>query len=175
MSAALIAIVLIACSMSGLAAGVYARHLGDPLAVATTGPRPAPSQTPLPAVTATPVAQATATTTPQSAVAVEFALSVSVSPTVLSVGETFTITVTAVARHGGAPVAGLQCFMRAPSSGRAPLFQDWPPPQVTAASGQATWQLTAPQQSPGLYGVEVVAYGTNSYNYYADSFVTVSG
>lgn len=65
--------------------------------------------------------------------------------------------------------------MRAPTKAHTPLFQDWPPPKITDANGQATWNLIAPQISPGLYGVEVVAYGTNSYNYYVDALMTVSG
>lgn len=65
--------------------------------------------------------------------------------------------------------------MRAPTDGRPPLLSGWPPPQITGANGQAAWNLTTPQVAPGTYGVEVVAYGANSYHYYADAFVTITG
>lgn len=174
-SAVLIAVVLVACSTSGLAAGVFARHLGDSLAGAT-GTASVSSRTPPSASTATPVPEATATVTIQPAENVLFTLSASVSPGTLSSGQHFIVAVTAVTRDSRkAPVAGLQCFMRAPTDGRAPLFQDWPTPVITGTDGQATWNLTAPQVAPGTYGVEVVAYGPNSYSYYADTFVTISG
>ena len=173
-SAVLIAVVLVACSISGLAAGVYARHLGDSLAAATIR-TPVSSRTPPSAPTATLVPAATATATTQPVENVLFNLSASASQGTLSSGQRFTVTVTAAAKNGGAPVAELKCYMRAPTDGRAPLFQDWPTPVITGADGQATWNLTAPQVAPGLYGMEVVAYGTNSYSYFADTFVTISG
>lgn len=174
-SAVLIAVVLVACSISGLAAGVYARHLGDSL-VAGTGTATVSSHSPPSAPTATPAPAVTATTTIQPAENVLFILSASASPRTLASGQNFTITVAAVTRDSGqVPVAGLQCFMRAPTDGRAPLFQDWPTPVTTGADGQATWNLTTPQVSPGTYGVEVVAYGPNSYSYHFDTFVTISG
>jgi len=173
-SAVLLAIVLVTCSISGLAAGVYARHLGERLAAATkTVSAPASSATSRAASTATSVPLATATVTPQSAGAVAFVLTVSSSPNTLSAGQSFNVSVTALTQNGGAAVVGLRCFMRAPTDGRAPLFQNWPTPQITDANGRATWNLVAPQVASGLYGVEVVAYGVNSYNYFADTFVTI--
>lgn len=176
MSAVLIAIVLVACSVSGLAAGVYARRLGDSFAVAaTTTPPLAASRTPLPA-TATSAPAAPATATPRPTGTGAFVLTVVSSPNALAPGQSVTITVTALTRdRSKAPIAGLKCFMRAPSDGRAPLFQSWPPPVFTGANGVAAWNLTAPQVASGLYGVEVVAYGTNSYLYYADAFITITG
>jgi hypothetical protein len=176
-SAVLVAVVLVACSISGLAAGVFAGHLGDLRAAAShNAPAPASSHTPPAAATATPVPEATATATPRPAGNVAFVLSVSSSPQVLPAGQSFTVTVTALTPQGGAAIGGLQCFMRAPSDGRTPLFQEWPPSQVTGSNGQATWRnLTAPQVAPGTYGLEVVAYGANSYYRYADTFVTISG
>lgn len=174
-SAVLIAVVLVACSLSGLAAGVFARQLGNPRAATSHNtPASASSHTPLPTTTATPVPEATATIMAQPAGSVAFSLSASSSPRVLPAGQSFTVTVTALALQGGAALSGLQCFMRAPTDGRTPLFQEWPPAQVTGPNGQATWNLTAPQVAPGLYGLEVVAYGANSYSYHYDLSVTIS-
>ena len=174
LSAVLIAIVLISCSISGLAAGVYARHLGS--ANAPRVPHPSPVSSLAAAATATPaVPTATATATPRPLGSTKFVLTTSASPALLPPGQSFTVTVTAVTLHGGAPVADLQCFMRAPTTNHPALFQDWPPPKTTDARGAATWTLTAPRVPPGLYGVEIVAYGADSYNYYADALVTISG
>lgn len=175
LSAILIAIILVACSMSGLAAGVYARHLGDTISTSTSKPPVSSNLTATARATATLSPPPTATITPQPANTTGFVLSASASPTTLSPGQSFSVTVTAVTGQGGAPIAGLQCFMRAPTKAHTPLFQSWPPPKITDATGQATWDLTTPQVSPGLYGVEVVAYGTNSYNYYVDALMTISG
>lgn len=178
LSAVLIAIVLVACSISGLAAGVYARHLGDRLASATaTAPASAASHTPHLHATATAIIAPIPTTTPtvQHTETAPFILKASAVPSSLTSGQSFTITVLATSQHGAAPVPGLTCYMRAPSDGRAPLFQTWPPQAITDANGQATWNLAAPQVASGPYGVEVVAYGANGYNYYSDTFVTITG
>lgn len=174
----LIAIILIACSISGLAAGVYARHLSEPLAAgntATSGSIASASHTPRPAPSATPIPTATARTIAQQPGNLPFFLAASASPASLAAGQTLTITIQASSQYGSAPVVGLTCYMRAPSDGRVPLFQTWPTPAVTGASGQATWTLTAPQVAPGPYGVEVVAYGANHFTYYSDAFITITG
>lgn len=175
LSAILIAIVLVACSMSGLAAGIFARHLGTAVAAGTSKPPVSSHLTATPRSTATPAPAPTATLPSQPSSTTGFVLSASASPTALSPGQSFVVTVTAVTGQGGVPISGLQCFMRAPTKAHPPLLQSWPPPKVTDTSGQATWNLIVPQVSPGLYGVEVVAYGTNSYTYYVDALMTISG
>ncbi|MGZ3674917.1 MAG: hypothetical protein ACXVCO_11460, partial [Ktedonobacterales bacterium] len=93
----------------------------------------------------------------------------------LTPGQQFTVVVTALASDHVTPIAGLPCYMRARTDGTSPLFQQWPGPQVTDNDGRATWTLTAPQNSPGAYGFEVVAYGEHSWSYRYEVTLILTG
>ena len=101
-------------------------------------------------------------------------MSGTVEPKTAAPGQTLTITATVLAPNGGQPIAGVQCYLRAPANGQHPLFQIWPQPATTNATGTATWHLTVPQVSPGVYGVEIVAYGAKQWSYVWDLAVTVT-
>lgn len=172
----IIAAVLVLCCVSGLATGVLAQSLSAQSQAANTltslgghhtrSTNAAPTKTPVvtPSATATyPVVQATG-----------FSFTVVASPAQVAPGQPFTVTVS-VLSSSQVPLAGIQCYMRAPSDGSPSLFQDMPTPQVSNANGQAIWNLTAPQVTPGTYRIEVIAYGSRSYTYYAYAHLSVTG
>jgi hypothetical protein len=166
-----VALTLVLCAASGLAAGSFTREVvdafGRPDGVAGIAASPTHHAT----HTATP--SPSATRVPTVLAASGFSLSTVVTPNQLTPGQQFTVVVTAVARDGVTPVSGLQCFLQAPSNGRLPLFTEWPSPTGTDATGHATWTLMAPPDAPGRYGIEVIAYGDNHYWYHSDPQITV--
>jgi hypothetical protein len=164
------AVILAVCSASGLAAGTFARgHVGD-TPDTTTGPngytQPTPSAAP---ATPTPTDTPAATVVPTSA----FQVGTSIAPSHIVAGGTLTVVAHVASKKGHMPLANVQCFMRAPHDGSAPLFSLWPAAAITNENGDAMWQLVAPQVAPGTYGVEVVAYGASGYYYYGDAQVTI--
>lgn len=164
-SIVVVAMILLACSATGMFAGTFAHTLASGLLGATspngpvisgTSPRGAAATiTPTEIVTETQAAGSTATA---------FTLSITLSTRAMAPGDTFTVTV--VATTNGAPVSGLSCSLRAPVSGPSGLFATWPAPINTDATGQAVWTLTAPAVAPGSYGIEVDAVGGHKYEFH---------
>lgn len=172
-----IAVVLVLFCVSGLATGVLARSLSAPAAARTSAQsqtsRVAPAATlTTAAATPSPTTAPTATTAPVQATG--FTFTMTTSPAQVAPGQDFTVTVT-VLSAAKAPLAGIQCFMRAPSDGSPSLFQDMPTPQISNDQGEAVWNLQAPAVSPGTYRIEVIAYGSDSYQYFAYAHLTVTG
>jgi hypothetical protein len=170
-----VALLLTAFSLSGLACGLLTHAVaGNLLAsaglpTATTGhATPAPTHTP---TTAPSTATAVGTLVPPPG----FRLHAYASPTSVRPGEQLQIVATVVGPDGFSPLAGVQCILQAPPQPASPLLMTWPPPVITNSAGQAIWTLTAPSVSPGVYGVEVIAYGRNkNINFKWDPTVTVS-
>jgi hypothetical protein len=176
--ATLIALMLVAFALSGFGAGLVTRTVaGDALSHAGSLPT-FTSHTPTQTPTSTS-APAGPTTTPSPIPTViaqsGFTLQAVSSAKSLSPGQQFTVVVTALASDHITPVAGLPCYMRARADGTPPLFQQWPGPQVTDNDGRATWTLTAPQNTPGAYGFEVVAYGQHSWSYRYEVTIMLTG
>lgn len=168
LSIGLLAFVLLACSLSGLAAGVFANQLahgGSRIDLGLSGSQSTASASQS-ATKPTSTSAATATSVPTIVAQPGFTLKLTATPNVLKAGADFTATVVATSASGS-PVVGLTCYLRAPegNSRLAPLYDQWPPAAVTDTSGTAAWHLKAPQTNSGTYGIEVVAYGTNNYQY----------
>jgi len=169
---------LVAFALSGFGAGLVTRAVaGDALSDAGGLPTfTSHTLTQTPTSISSPAAP---TTTPSPIPTViarsGFTLQAVSSAKSLSPGQQFTVVVTALAVDHVTPVAGLPCYMRARTDGTPPLFQQWPGPQVTDNDGRATWTLTAPQNTPGAYGFEVVAYGEHSWSYRYEVTVTLTG
>jgi hypothetical protein len=156
--ALVLALVLTLCAASGLAAGMTTRALAGSALTANFVPRTAATQTRSPAGSisvASPTAAAIATIVPPAG----FSVHADVQPRTVAAGQPFTIVATVVSADG-APLAGVACYMRAaPDS--PPLLPTWPDAAVTDATGTATWNLTAPAASPGVYTFDIVAYGAH--------------
>ena len=155
--------------MSGLAAGAATRLVtGDPLGrtslpvatVTVAATTKTPTDVPNPAPTSI---LATATATPTVLPPAGFSLRAVVTPNILKPGAAFSVTTSVVGPDGVTPLAGIQCVMRAPTDGAAPLFQQWPTPQITDSAGKALWRLTAPSVAPGKYEIEVFAAGEKGW------------
>src|SRR5579885_295309 len=167
-----VSIILVLLSASGMLAGVTAHHLQAP--PATTPSPSVVAQSTVPAQpTSTPKATAQPTaTTPSSATApttganAKFTFSISASPKTVTPGQAITITVTVVRKGTQIPLPGVQCFRRQATSGGQSLFQQVPPAATSDENGLAVWNLTVPDQPPGSYRVEAVAYGAHSYSYF---------
>lgn len=175
--ATLIALMLIAFALSGFGAGLVTRTVaGDALSRAGALPT-FTSHTPTQTPTSTSAPAAPTTTAPPIPTVIAqsgFTLQAVSSAKSLSPGQQFTVVATAVASDNVTPVTGLPCYMRARADGTPPLFQQWPGPQVTDKNGRVTWTLTAPQNTPGAYGFEVVAYGQHSWSYRYDMTITIT-
>lgn len=177
--ATLITLMLVAFALSGFGAGLVTRTVaGDALshigAHAPTSTTPAHAQAPT--STSAP-ANSSISTTPIPTIIAQsgFTLQGVSSAKSLNTGQQFTVVITALASDTVTPVAGLPCYMRARTDGVPPLFQQWPGPQVTDKDGHAAWTLTAPQNAPGAYGFEIVAYGQHSWSYRYDITITITG
>ena len=174
----LVAAVLALCCVTGLATGVLARSLSNNPAVRPPGFTSGGTGGATAATTAAAAASPSAALTPSATVvpvqATGFTFSVATSPAQVAPGQAFTVTVTVVSATK-APLAGIECFMRAPSNGSPSLFQDMPTPQVSNADGEAIWNLQAPAASPGTYRIEVVAYGSSKYFYFGYAHLTLTG
>ena len=169
--AAVVAVVLALCAIVGFGTGVTShfvlRGLGfgaAPTATLQLTDTPTPTLSPSPSPTLP-------TTLPPRG----FTLSASAAPNALISGESFTVSVLVLAADGVTPVGNAACYLQAPRHGAQPLFTQWPAPQVTTADGKAAWTLTAPSVAPGVYGLEVIAYGQHGWSYRFDTSVTVRG
>lgn len=175
-----VSVILVLLSASGMLAGLTVHSLQSGAQVSISTPSPVaqatiPTQpTATPAATVLPTATSSAET-PPAANSSQFTLSVSASPKTVAPGQSISITVSVVVKGTQTPLAGVQCFLRPPTSGGQSLFAQFPPAATSNESGQASWQLTVPAQPPGLYRVEAVAYGPHSYSYYSFTDVTVTG
>jgi hypothetical protein len=169
---AVVALVLAACAVSGLGVG-FASHLAlRSLGLSASTPTATVRAAQTTAVSAAPSPSATVTlpvTLPPSG----FTLQATATPNVLTSGQPFTLRVVVIAADKVSPVAGAVCYLRASQGAAPPLYAQWPSPQVTDASGTATWDLTAPQQPPGRYVLEVIAYGMHGWSYRWDLSVTL--
>lgn len=169
---------LVLLSASGLLAGIVTHRLQDnatatgPVAQATTA---AGQPTSTPSAPAQPTATASAVTPSSGTGSSQFTLSITASPKTVAPGQSIEITVTIVQNGTQAPLAGVQCFLRPPTSGGQSLLMQYPPAVISNASGEASWGLTVPAQPPGTYRVEAVAYGPHRSYYYSYTDVTVTG
>jgi hypothetical protein len=172
-------VILVLLSASGMLAGIVTHRLQDntpatgPVAQATTAagqPTSTPSAPEQPTATASSVTPSAVTSGSS-----KFTLSITASPKTVAPGQSIAITVTVVQKSTQAPLAGVQCFLRPPTSGGQSLLMQYPPAVTSNASGEANWSLTVPAQPPGTYRVETVAYGPHGYNYYSYTDVTVTG
>jgi hypothetical protein len=170
-----VALLLTAFSLSGLACGLLTHAVAGSLLAsaglptATTGrATQVPTHTP---TTAPATATAVATILPPAG----FSLRAYVSPSHVTPGERFQVVAIVVGADGLSPLAGVQCILQAPPQSTSPLFTTWPPPVISNSAGQAIWTLTVPSVSPGVYGLEVIAFGRNmNINFKWDPTVTVS-
>lgn len=172
--AALLALLFVACALSGLAAGATTRVVaGGVLSVsganfpdrgsssATHTPaRPSPSPTTRPATIVAPSG---------------FKVKAVVTPNSLAPGQPFTVTATVTASDGVTPLAGVACNMGT-AQGSAPLFTTWPSPAVSDTTGHATWSLTVPATAtPGVYVLDISAHGAGGWMADWQPSVTVTG
>jgi hypothetical protein len=153
LSPALAGVVLVAFLVSGLMTGVLTRGLVDSV-------QPVPTATAVVRATNTPAKPTPSPTLSAVTPSGAFDLGLTPSPAHAQPGATVALTV--IATSGGTPVRNLLVTLGASRDGGAPLLSSWPPSKVTDASGQATWQVTAPSQ-PGTYTVQVAASGANNY------------
>ncbi len=172
--AALLALLFVACALSGLAAGVTTRAVagGALTAGSLTIPGGAKS-TP----THTPAQPSPSATTPPATIVAPygFSLSATVTPRSVAPGQPFTVTVTVVAPDGSTPRAGVECDLGA-APGSPPLFASWPAPVVSDATGQASWSLTVPATAaPGSYALDISAHGARGWRYDSRPSLTISG
>jgi hypothetical protein len=170
-----VALLLTAFSLSGLACGLLTHTVaasllasaGVPTATSGRATR-VPTHTP---TGAPPSATPAATVVPPPG----FSLRAYASPSHVTPGEQLQVVATVVGPDGSTPLAGVQCILQAPPESPPPLLATWPPPVITNSAGQAVWTLTAPQVPPGVYGVEVIAYGRNTnINFKWDPTVNVT-
>jgi hypothetical protein len=167
-----VAVVLLACAAMGLIAGSFAHTLARASGGATATLAPVISGSP-------PAAAATATSNPTDTAAVPppntqsgFTLEISVSARTLTVGQTFTITVTATTH--GVPVQGLLCSLRSPVGGPPGLLSSWPAAVTSDATGRAQWTVTVPSVAPATYGIEAYAVGSHHYEFHRYATVVVA-
>ncbi len=170
--AALLALLFVACALSGLAAGVTTRAVAGgaltasrtPATGRTSGPTHTPAQ-PSPSVTTPP-----ATIVPPYG----FSLTAVVTPRSVAPGQPFTVTATVISPDGVTPLAGVECDLGA-APGSAPLLATWPQPAISDASGQASWSLTAPATAtPGSYVLDISAHGARGWRYDSRPSLTIT-
>jgi hypothetical protein len=181
-----VGILLLACTVSGLAAGVGAHRLVNSAgsgAISGTGPGTQGNHaTSSVSPDTTPAASASAggdglPTVTASAQLTGFFLSAQVSPTAVTVGQQFSVTVTVTAHDGRTPLGGVHCTLGPPGNGRGSgpsLFSHWPAPVVSDPKGKAGWVLQAPNMPAGRYELVVSATGTRGYYVYEVVPLTIS-
>lgn len=175
-----LAILLLACTVSGLAAGAGTRRLVDSARFGAVSGTQGTHATGSIGPATTPAASAspggglpTATLSPQLT---GFSLSEQVSPTAVKVGQQFSVVATVTAYNSGTPLGGIRCTLGPPAivKGSGPsLFTRWPQPVLSDSQGKATWVLQAPNVSAGPYQLVVLATGTHGYYVYAEYPVTI--
>lgn len=171
--AGLLALLFVACALSGLAAGVTTRAVagGALTASATRTPgHPGPSRP-----THTPAQPSPSATTPPATVVAPygFTLTAVITPNVVAQGQSFTVVATVIAPDGKTPLAGVACSLGA-ASGSVPLFTTWPLPAISDAAGHASWSLTAPN-APGSYVLDISAHGSGGSYYHVTRSLTITG
>lgn len=171
--AALLALLFVACALSGLAAGVSTRAFASGvLTVASMSiPGGVGSATP----THTPAQPSPSATTPPATIVAPsgFRVKAVVTPNSVAAGQPFTVTATVTAPDGMTPLAGVACNIAA-APGSPPLFTTWPPPAVSDATGHATWSLTAPN-TPGQYTLDISGHGAGGWVTDWQPSITITG
>lgn len=173
-----VALILLTCVITGLIAGAGTRQLvaglvlhgsGTPSGI---GARSTGTSSPGNAATTAPDPSPTiAGTLPPS---LPGELQVQVSPTSVSQGQQFTITVTVLAKGSATPIEGVPCSIGAATTGGVQLFTDWPPAVISNAQGIATWTLQAPDVTPGRYSVKITATSPGGYYVYVVDYIVIS-
>jgi hypothetical protein len=177
-----VGILLLACTVSGLATGVGVHRLVNSTGFGGTGPGgPGNRATSSVSPDTTPAASASAggslstvTASPQST---GFGLSAQVSPEAVTVGQQFIVTATVTVYHSSTPLGGVRCTLVPPATvqrGGPSLFAHWPAPVVSDSQGMAVWVLKAPNVSAGSYQLVVLATGTHEYYVYAAVPLTIT-
>ncbi|MGO8946822.1 MAG: hypothetical protein ACLQUY_03970 [Ktedonobacterales bacterium] len=178
-----IGFILLAFTVTGLAAGVGARHLVDGLARSSPSPNSHAEQSasatrtasvqPTAAAQLSPSVEASETAT-TGAGYTGFTLSVSVSPAVVASGQQFTVTAVVVAHNHVSRLSGVPCTLVSLGSGAFP-FTPAPPAKLSDAQGEVSWPLKATTASTGTYTLQVEGTGSLEYYYDVDVTVQVSG
>jgi hypothetical protein len=163
------ALLLLLFALSGLGAGFASRTALD--GFGSAGQAAAPTSMPTATVAETPTPLATPTAA-QLLGPSHFTFKATAAPRTLVPGQAFTISAVLVAADGSTPVANVTCYLRAPDDS-APLFTPWPAPVQSDATGQAIWNLTAPQLAPGIYQIEVYAFGEHGWSFRYNTTVTL--
>lgn len=161
--AALLALLFVACALSGLAAGVTTRAVASGVLTVASMSLPGGPRSSTPTHTPTPPSP-TATTPPATIIAPSgFSVMAVVTPNAIAPGQPFTVTATIKAPDGVTPLEGVACNLGA-APGSAPLFATWPLPAVSDATGHASWSLTAPAAAtPGHYVLDISAHGAGGW------------
>lgn len=170
---ALLALLFVACALSGLAAGVTTRAVAGGALTASATRSPGQRSTSGP--TRPPAQPSPPATTPPATIVAPYGFTVTaiVIPRSVAPGQNFTVTATVTAADGVTPLAGVACNLGA-APGSAPLFATWPPPAISDATGHATWSLTAPNV-PGSYVLDISAHGAGGWRYDSRPSVTITG
>jgi hypothetical protein len=168
-----VGILLLACTVSGLATGVGVHRLVDSAGfgaisgtrAGTMGNQATSSVSPATSLagSASPGGLPTVTASAQST---GFSLSAQVSPTAVKVGQQFSVAVTVIANDGSTPLGGVRCMLGPPANGRGSgpsLFVQWPGSVVSDSRGEGSWTLQAPNMPAGRYQLVVSATGTHGY------------
>lgn len=172
--AALLALLFVACALSGLAAGVTTRVVAGGALSVSGAHLPGGGRS---SATHTPARPSPSATTPPATIVAPpgFLVKAVVMPNSVAPGQPFTVTATVIASDGVTPLAGVACSMDA-APGSAPLFATWPPPAVSDTTGHATWSLTVPTTAtPGAYVLNISARGAGDWLTYWRPSVTVTG
>lgn len=174
-----VGILLLACTVSGLATGVGVHRLVNSAGLGGTRPGSQGNHaTSSAGPDTTPAASASAgggglPTVTASAQSTGFKLSLQLSPTAVKAGQQFSLAVTVTANDGRTPLGGIRCTFGSPNVGPS-LFVHWPAPVVSDPKGKAGWVLQAPNVPAGMYQLVVSATGTHGYYYYTWVFLTIS-
>jgi hypothetical protein len=180
-----VGILLLACTVSGLAAGAGARRVVDNSgfrAILGTGSgmqskHATSSVSPATSPAASPSAGSGVPTVTASVQSTGFKLAAQASPTTVTVGQQFSVTVTVTAHHSSTPLAGVPCALGPPGNGRGSgpsLFSHWPKSMVSDSVGKVVWTLQAPNMPAGTYDLVVSATGTDDYYVWAVVPLTIS-
>lgn len=159
--AALLALLFVACALSGLAAGVTTRAFASNSLTASLPPTSGRASGP----THTPAKPTPSATTPPATIVAPsgFLVKAVVTPNSVAPGQPFTVIATVIAADGATPLEGVACSMST-APGSPPLFATWPPPAVSDATGHATWSLTVPATTtPGTYVLDISARGAGDW------------
>jgi len=173
-------LLFLACTVSGLAAGVGVHKLIDSAGLGAIGPgtqgnHATSTADPDSSPAASPSAGlATVTASPQFT---GYDLSAQISPAAVAVGQQFIVTATVTVYHSSTPAGGVRCMLGPPAiiQGSGPsLFTQWPAPAVSDSQGKASWVLKAPNGPPGTYQLVVLITGSHEYFIFAEVPLTIT-